>query len=427
MTGQVFRRCSKCLTRLKPRARRCACGHPNYSWYFAVDTVPGRKNRKRVLRGGFPTRETAEYALNEIVQAIAQDSYVESSTETLEDFFTIRWLPAMKPPTLEATTWAEYSRKIRNQIIPRLGALPIQKLQPTHLNRLYAELLAHGRTDDKGGLAPKTVREVHVILRKALSDAVRWGLLTRNVAVNADPPSYRMASVARQAIMRVWSAEELHAFLDHVRDDRLFAVWMLAANTGMRRSEVGGARWQDLLFDSARLAVRQRLASVDGHPQLSVPKSPRSRRTIDLDRRTLEALKLHRERQLDDRRRWGPAWHDLDLIAAREDGMWIHPDWLSEMFRAHVKATGLPKIRLHDLRHTHASLLLARSAHPKIVSERLGHHSVAFTLDTYAHVMPGMQAEAAESLADAIFDEPEPDEDAEATTGVNEDDEEGSA
>jgi integrase len=374
VTGQVFRRCTKCRARLKPRARRCSCGHPKYTWYFATDRVPGRKHRKQLLRGGFATREAAEHALGKITQAIAQDSYVEPSTETLEEFFTIRWLPAMKPPSLEATTWAEYRRKVRNQILPRIGTTPIQKLQPTQLNALYAELLANGRTDGDGGLAPKTVREVHVILRKALGDAVRWGLLTRNVALNADPPSFRMASVARRSIMRTWSADELHRFLVHVRSDRLFAVWMLAANTGMRRSEVLGARWQDLLFDSARVAVRQRLASVDGVPQLSIPKSPRSRRTIDLDRRTIDALKLHHKAQLADQQAWGRSWHLLDLIAAREDGMWIHPDWLTEMFRRHVKRAGLPVIRLHDLRHTHATLLLQAGVHPKIVSERLGHH-----------------------------------------------------
>jgi integrase len=225
----------------------------------------------------------------------------------------------------------------------------------------------------------------------------------RNVAVFADPPSNRMANVARRASMVTWTAGELRAFLDHVRDDRMFAVWMLAANSGMRRSEVGGARWTDLSFDTGRFAVRQLLASVDGVPQLSVPKSERSRRTIDLDRLTLEALKLHREQQLDERQRWGDSYHDLDLITVREDGMWIHPDWLSGLFRNHVKAAELRPIPLKNLRHTHASLLLEAGVNPKVVSERLGHHSVAFTLDTYAHVLPGLQAQAAEDLSDLVF------------------------
>jgi integrase len=385
-----------------PQGRRCECGNDRYSWYFVVDIARGDQ-RRQAKRGGFPTREDAEFALAEVLQEVDADSYVEPSLITVEQFLTEQWLPAVQPPRLEATTWAEYRRKIRNQIVPRIGDIRLQKLKPVHLNGLYADLLANGRTDGKGGLSPKTVREVHVIIRKALGDAVRWGLVKRNVAPLADPPSNRMASVDRRATMQVWDAAELSAFLDHVRSNRLFGVWILAANSGMRRSELGGVRWQDIYFDVGRLAVRQRLASVDGRPQLSTPKSDFSRRTIDLDRRTLAALKLHQEQQAIDRHPWGDAWHDLDLVVAREDGMWIHPDWLSELFRRHVKAAGLRPIPLKDLRHTHASLLLQAGVHPKIVSERLGHHSVAFTLDTYAHVLPGMQAEAAEDLADRVF------------------------
>jgi integrase len=400
--GQVFRRCGKCNKRIKARARRCPCGHPNFSWYYVVDVLRG-SDRKQAYKGGFPTREAAERGLADALKSIGADEYVEPSTETLGDFLTKRWLPAMKPPKLEATTWTEYRRKISNQMVPRIGQLRLQKIRPLHLNGFYADLLANGRVDGKGGLSAKTVRECHVILHKALGDAVRWGFLQRNVAMLADPPSNRMASVARRASLITWTAAELHTFLEHVRGDRLFGVWMFASNSGMRRSEVGGGRWGDLSFDTGRFAVRQRLASVDGVPQLSVPKSDRSRRTIDLDRRTLEALKLHREGQLGDRRRWGDSYHDLDLIAAREDGMWIHPDWLSEMFRNHVKDAKLRPIPLKNLRHTHASLLLEAGVNPKIVSERLGHHSVAFTLDTYAHVLPGLQGDAAEDLSDRIF------------------------
>ncbi|MBA2319087.1 MAG: site-specific integrase [Euzebyales bacterium] len=391
------------MKRLKPKAKRCPCGSDHWTWCVVADVAHGGGKRRQTRRQGFSTREEADAALREILGSVDNGSYVVLSDQTLGEFLADRWLPAMRPPRLEATTWVEYRRKVANQVVPRLGHIKLQKLNPLHLNSLYADLLESGRMNGRGGLSAKTVREMHVILHKALGDAVRWGLLARNVALLADPPSHRMASAARQATMRTWTAEQLLAFLEHVRHDRLSAVWMLAASSGMRRSELGGVRWRDILFDAGRLAVRQRLASVDGKPQLSVPKSPRGRRTIDLDRRTLDALKLHREQQLEERAAWGGGWHDLDLVVTREDGHWIHPDWITELFRRHGRDAGLPHIRLHDLRHTHATLLLEAGANPKVVSERLGHHSVAFTLDTYAHVLPGMQAEAAQSFSDLVF------------------------
>lgn len=262
------------------------------------------------------------------------------------------------------------------------------------------------------GLSAKTVREVHVILRKSLKDATRWGKLERNVATLADPPSQRSAAAARRRTMHTWTANELHRFLAYVVDDPLHYAWLLAANTGMRRSELCGLRWADVELDRARLAVRQRLASVDGRPELSEPKSNTSGRTIDLDHRTVTALRSRRASQLEQRLGWGPGWHDLDLVVTREDGNWIHPDWITELFRRRTRSAGVPAIRLHDLRHTHATLLLKAGANPKVVSERLGHHSVAFTLDTYAHVMPGMQADAADALANIVFgvEDEEPDE-----------------
>jgi integrase len=280
--------------------------------------------------------------------------------------------------------------------------MPLQRLAPAHLNGLYAELLANGRLDGTGGLSPKTVREVHVILHKALKDAVRWGRATRNIAALADLPSQRSSAAARRRSMQTWNAAQLRLFLAADADDPLHYAWVLAASTGLRRSELLGLRWADVNLAERRLAVRQRLASVDGVPELSEPKSNRSGRVVDLDERTIAALRNRRAAQAEYRLLLGPAWQDFDLVVGREDGRWLHPDWFSELFRRRVEALSLPPIRLHDLRHTHATLLLQAGVNPKIVSERLGHHSVAFTLDTYAHVLPGMQSEAVRRLAELV-------------------------
>ncbi len=372
------------------------------TWSYVVDVHGGRTNRRQRMKGGFPTKREAERALRGVERAIDSNSFVVATDETVGDFLVKQWLPAMKPPTLRGTTWVEYRRKVNTHVVPRLGNLPLQSLKPSHLNAFYADLLSAGRADGTGGLAPKTVREVHVIVRKALKDAVRWGHVSRNVADLANPPSQRASAAARRRTMQTWTPAELHAFLEHDPEDRLHYAWIVAATTGMRRSEVLGLRWADVDMAAASLAVRQRLASVDGRPELSEPKSNRSGRVLDLDERTVAVLRARRAQQAEYRLVCGPAWHDLDLVVSREDGLWIHPDWFSELFRRRVAAVGIRPIRLHDLRHTHATLLLQAGVNAKIVSERLGHHSVAFTLDTYAHVMPGMQAAAVRQLSDLV-------------------------
>ncbi|MBW3604149.1 MAG: site-specific integrase [Actinobacteria bacterium] len=376
------------------------------TWSYVVDVgAHGDGRRRQRMKGGFATKRDADRALREVLRTLDTGTYVAASSLTLGGFLADEWLPAMRPPTLRATTWTEYARKVRCHVIPRLGQIPLQRLSPAHLNAFYAELITAGRVDGTGGLSPKTVREIHVIVRKALKDAVRWGRVNRNVAALADPPSQRSAVASRRRTMRTWTPAQLRRFLSEDLDERLGYAWVLAGTTGLRRSELLGLRWADVDLTAARLAVRQRLANVDGHPELSEPKSNRSGRVVDLDERTVAALRARRTQQAEHRLMCGPAWHDLDLVVTREDGLWIHPDWFSELFRRRVAALGLPKIRLHDLRHTHATLLLQAGVNAKIVSERLGHHSVAFTLDTYAHVIPGMQSDAVRRLS-ALIDDP---------------------
>jgi integrase len=208
--------------------------------------------------------------------------------------------------------------------------------------------------------------------------------------------------------MQIWTAEQLRQFLTHVRDERLYPLWLLASTTGMRRAEVLGLRWIDVDLDAQRLAVRQAYISVDGRPQFSEPKTRRSRRTIDLDARTIGALRDWRKQQAGEERNWGTAWQRTGLVFTREDGAAIAPDSLSRQFVKLAAAAGLPPIRLHDLRHSHASLLLASGVNPKVASERLGHHSVALTLDVYSHVVPGMQSDAAARVSDLVFNAEEP-------------------
>ena len=195
---------------------------------------------------------------------------------------------------------------MRRYVVPQIGTVPLQALKATTLNALYAHLLRDGAARG-GGLSPKSVRNVHGILHKALKDAVRWGLVLRNVADQVDPPRKNTPE------MQVWTGEQLRRFLDHVRDDRLFAAWMLAATTGMRRGELPGLRWGDVDLTAGRVAIRQASTVVDYGVQTSEPKTKRSRRSVALDPRTLAALRAHRQRQLEKRLLVGSAWQETGL------------------------------------------------------------------------------------------------------------------
>jgi integrase len=164
-----------------------------------------------------------------------------------------------------------------------------------------------------------------------------------------------------------------------------------------------GLRWIDIDLNASRLSVQQTLVSVAYETRFSVPKTARSRRSVSLDATTVAALRAHRKRQLEERMSWGQAYRDSGLVVTREDGTLVHPDRFTQMFDKHVKDAGLPRIRLHDLRRTHATLALAAGVHPKVVSERLGHATVAFTLDVYSHAVPALQEEAADRIAALIF------------------------
>lgn len=261
--------------------------------------------------------------------------------------------------------------------------------------------MEQGRADGKGGLSPKSVRNVHVVLRKALGDAVKWNNLPRNVAAFADPPKMRQSGDKE---MGTWNAQELRAFLDFISEDRLYPAFYLDANTGMRRGEVLGVRWTDIDLDKGALSVRQTLLCVDYELEFGTPKTARGRRQIALDKGTVTILKAWKKRQLEERIAIGGGYHDEHgLVFTKVDGSPLHPDLFSQTFDRLVSKSGLPRIRLHDLRHTHATMALQANVPVKVVSERLGHASVAITLDVYSHVLPGMQEDAAEKVARLVF------------------------
>jgi integrase len=216
----------------------------------------------------------------------------------------------------------------------------------------------------------------------------------------ADPPKQAGPGEIEQT---TWTAAELRAFLEGVAGDELYPLWLLLATTGMRRGEALGLRWTDVDLEAGRLAVRQTIVAVGHAVEVSTPKTKRGRRSVALDGATVATLRAHRKAQLETRMAWGAARVDKDLVFTRGDGEWLHPERVSKLFAQAIAAAELPSIRLHDLRHTHATLGLAAGVPAKVMSDRLGHATVAFTLDTYTHAVPALEEEAAETVARLVL------------------------
>jgi integrase len=367
-------------------------------WAVVVD-VGYDENGKRQQKwhSGFTRQKDAERALIEILGRLEAGAYVEPAKLTVRGFLEDEWLPAMRA-SLRPLTFESYKLNV-SRVVPSIGSVRLQHLAPAMLNRLYGELARERKVDgeDRPPLSARSIRYVHTVLRHALSDAVRWNRLARNVADAAEPPS---AKAAKAPPMQTWSADQLRSFLEHVAEDRLYAAYHLAATTGMRRGELLGLRWRNVDLDTGRVSIVQTLV---GKREFSKPKTDKGRRNVALDPTTVGVLRDHRKRQLEERLAWGPAYQgEHQLAFSREDGSPTWPQSLSRAFECHAKQSGLPVIRFHDLRHTHATLALAAGVHPKVVSERLGHASVGITLDTYSHAIPAMQEEAAARVAALI-------------------------
>lgn len=365
--------------------------------YEGVDPATGKERHRWYAAG---TRKSdADRLVTELVKRRHDGDYRAPEKITLGAYLTDKWLPAQRAQ-LRPSTLDSYERNVHLHVLPKLGRIGLQQLAPEDLDRFYGELLIDGRRDGGGGLSHKTVRYIHGILHKALADAHRKGTVLRNAADLADPPKL---SSSKKREMRVWTAGQLREFLVGIAGDRHHAAFFLAAHTGMRRGEVLGLRWADLELDRSRLSVNQAIISVAYRLKVSDVKTGTGRRTINLDALTVSVLKTWRKAVLAERLLLGPAFVDNDLVFARPDGTPIHPHAFSQAFGRAVARLGLPVISLHDLRHTHATLLLRSGVPVKVVSERLGHASPAFTMTVYQHVLPGMQADAARAFSRAVF------------------------
>lgn len=356
--------------------------------YWRTETSEGRKQHTKSFR----TKKEAQQFLTDTMAAIRGGVFSEPTKVTLGEFLLERWLPTKKM-AVRVSTYASYRGLVERHVIPALGHVQIQQLTADRLDRFYADLVAHG-------LATKTIRNIHVLLHRALTDAVRKSLVPRNVADASDPPKLNRAD---REEMKTWTPEQLREFFAGIATHRLAAAYILAATTGMRRGEVLGVRWRDIDFKARRLHVQQTVLTVEYQIIIGRPKTLRGERKIALDDQTIQVLQSHRAAQRREKQLLGDGYQDHGLVFAREDGTPVHPDYFSQTFDRTVKRLGLPKIRLHDLRHTHATLGLAAGVHVKVISDRLGHATTSFTQDVYMHAIPAVEEDAADQIAHIVF------------------------
>lgn len=340
-------------------------------------------------------KKEAEKRLRELLTELDRGVFVRPGKSTLAEYLKA-WLNDYCKPNLGGNTVNLYSIMCDKHLIPAVGKIALTELRPQHLQRLYADKLA-------AGLSPRTVQIIHVTIHKALNNAVRTGLLSRNVAEAVDSPK------GTRREMRIMNESDIHLFLEMARFTEYYALFYLLLFTGLRRNESLALYWQDidlLLCELSVIRSMQYLHNVEPEKRISFkePKTQKSRRLIALSPSTVAVLQEHREAQNKQRQVLGlPPVTDNDFVFSHWDGSPLRPGSITQAWHRLAHRCGLSGIRLHDARHTHASLMLKQGISPKVISERLGHAGIAITLDLYAHTTRGMQQEAASKFDDIVL------------------------
>jgi integrase len=344
----------------------------------------GGKRQKR-YRTYYGPKKDAQRRLAEIIHEVANGTFFEPSRMGFGEFLDY-WLEHTGDG-LAAKSRERYRSIIERHLKPALGHHPISKLTPLQIQSYYTAALK-GDGDGSRALSPATVLKHHHIVHRALRQALRWQLIARNPADAVEPPK------AAHTEMRALDPTQTAALLAAAQGGRLYVSILVAVSTGLRRGELLGLRWCDLDLAGGTLAVRQTIEQTSAGIAFKQPKTAKSRRTLPLGEMAVAALRHHRAEQVERLLAAGQRHDEADLVFTLPDGSPWSPAAFSVAFQRLLRASGLPHLRLHDLRHTHASMLLSAGVHPKVVSERLGHANIAITMDTYSHVLPGIQQEA---------------------------------
>ena len=350
----------------------------NGHWCAVIDSRTNGQGKRSFHRAD--TERAAKTLLNQLMGKVEAGTYVAPNRMTLAEF-AFMWLRDYAKPNLKASTFGQYELMLRVHLIPELGEKRLTDIDPLHIQQAIAAI-------QRKGLKPKTVKHAYTTLRRVLNQAVDWGMLRANPIKRVEAPRVPKRE------LQVWTPAQVQTFLQGVAKDPNYPIYYLALSTGMRRGEILGLYQQDIDFAGGHISIQRSLtAGEKGRPTQSGPKSETGRQKVASQRRvaispnTADVLRWHLDRH-----------PGRDEVFLSVNGNPVHTSNLGKQFRAHIKRLGLPGITFHDLRHTHATMLLLNGVHPKVVQERLGHASVQITLDTYSHLLPHMQDEAALAL-----------------------------
>jgi integrase len=362
------------------------------SWELKFDISPDpvtekRRTRRHTVRG---SRRDAELKLAALVTENAKGDYVDTSKTTVAEFID-RWQRDWAASHVSAKTFERYAELLRNHVAAHIGTVHLQKLRPVDLNELYGRLL---RGDENNRpLAPRTVGHVHRVLHRALGHANRWGLVQQNIAAVVSPP--RVASTEIELL----TPAQAQTVLRKLEGRSVYPILVVALATGMRRGELLALRWGDVDLDGASLRVEQSLEQTKAGLSFKSPKTRHGRRSISLPPSAVTVLRDHWKAQQEQRLKLGMGKAPADaLVFATWEGKPRSPNSLTKEWGEAIRATKLPRVTLHSLRHTHASHLIASGLDVLAISRRLGHGSPTITLGVYGHLFPNKDDRAADAI-----------------------------
>ncbi|HHW42537.1 MAG TPA: site-specific integrase [Desulfotomaculum sp.] len=356
---------------------------------IGFDPATGKPKR---LTKYFKTRKEAQDWLAKVAHEKATGIFVEPHRVTVGEWLD-RWLEVYVRPSVRDTTYQNYETYIRVHIMPVLGDKPIQKLMPGDLQAFYNAKLEGGRADGKeGGLSTRAVRYLHFLLSAALKQAVKEGLVSRNVAEATTPPKQGKKEI------QYLTTEEIKRFLQVARESRYYVAMLTELGTGLRRGELLGLKWEDVDLKRGVITVRRQLVRAKGGPVFHEPKTDAGVRTVTLPAEVLRELKAHKARQNEEKLLLGNAYEDSGLVFCQANGRRLEPRNFTRHFDNLLKKTGIRHVSFHSLRHTHATELLRLGVNLKTIQGRLGHSNFNVTANFYAHIADELQQEAAEKI-----------------------------
>lgn len=362
-------------------------------WLVRIESRKSGKRQTLFSKQVRGTKKEAQKLLTEKLRESDLGILGNSTKQTLNEYLDV-WLETIAKPRLHTRTFGDYKDIVRLYIRDSIGVIKLGDLKAIHIQKLYGQL------QTERNLSPRRIRYTHSVLSSALKKAVELDMLPRNVCQFVQLPKQTRKE------MDVLNQNECSTFLNALTGERLAPMYSFALATGLRPEEYLGLQWKDIDFEKGTVIVRRALITnrVGGGWQFSEPKTKQSRRSIPLPSSIIQELKKHRKSQLEERLKLGKAWQDFDLIFPSEVGTPLNPSRATRVFKRVLKRAEIREsIRLYDLRHTTATLLLQAGINPKIVSERLGHSTIILTMDVYSHVLPNMQQDATIQLESILF------------------------